>query len=61
MFAYKYCGQLRQTTGFARMPDAGQIAFSVVGSGQAVVLPAGLVSHVAEVGAAGLEPTTSAV
>jgi pimeloyl-ACP methyl ester carboxylesterase/DNA-binding CsgD family transcriptional regulator len=39
---------VRQTTGFARMSDAGQIAFSVVGSGPAVVLPAWWVSHIAE-------------
>ncbi|HEY5024532.1 MAG TPA: alpha/beta fold hydrolase [Acidimicrobiales bacterium] len=46
--ADEYSGEVRQTTGFARMPDAGQIAFSVVGSGPAVVLPAWWVSHVAE-------------
>jgi pimeloyl-ACP methyl ester carboxylesterase/DNA-binding CsgD family transcriptional regulator len=45
---YDYCGLVRQTTGFARMPDAGRIAFAVVGSGPAVVLPAWWVSHVAE-------------
>jgi len=39
---------VRQTTGFARLPDAGRIAFAVVGSGPAVVLPAWWVSHVAE-------------
>jgi pimeloyl-ACP methyl ester carboxylesterase/DNA-binding CsgD family transcriptional regulator len=39
---------VRQTTGFARMPDAGRIAFAVVGSGPAIVLPAWWVSHAAE-------------
>jgi pimeloyl-ACP methyl ester carboxylesterase/DNA-binding CsgD family transcriptional regulator len=39
---------MRQTTGFVRMPDAGRIAFAVVGSGPAVVLPAWWVSHIAE-------------
>ena len=39
---------MRQTTGFARMPDAKQVAFSVVGSGPAVVLPAWWVSNLAE-------------
>jgi pimeloyl-ACP methyl ester carboxylesterase/DNA-binding CsgD family transcriptional regulator len=43
-----YCGTVRQTTGFARMPDAGRIAFAVVGSGPAIVLPAWWVSHLAE-------------
>jgi pimeloyl-ACP methyl ester carboxylesterase/DNA-binding CsgD family transcriptional regulator len=43
-----YCGKVRQTTGFARMPDAGRIAYAVVGSGPAIVLPAWWVSHVAE-------------
>jgi pimeloyl-ACP methyl ester carboxylesterase/DNA-binding CsgD family transcriptional regulator len=46
--AYDYSGQVRQTTGFARMPDAGRIAFAVVGSGPAVVLPAWWVSNVVE-------------
>ncbi len=45
---YGYCGPMRQTTGFARLPDVGRVAFSVVGSGPAVVLPAWWVSHVAE-------------
>jgi pimeloyl-ACP methyl ester carboxylesterase len=41
--------QVRQTTtGFARLPDGGRIAFAVVGSGPAVVLPAWWVSHVVE-------------
>jgi pimeloyl-ACP methyl ester carboxylesterase/DNA-binding CsgD family transcriptional regulator len=39
---------VRQTTGFARLPDAGRIAFAVVGSGPPIVLPAWWVSHVAE-------------
>ena len=39
---------MRQTTGFARLPDGGRIAFAVVGNGPAVVLPAWWVSHVAE-------------
>lgn len=43
-----YCKPMRQTTGFARLPDGGRIAFAVVGSGPAVVLPAWWVSNVAE-------------
>jgi pimeloyl-ACP methyl ester carboxylesterase/DNA-binding CsgD family transcriptional regulator len=39
---------VRQTTGFAPLPDGGRIAFAVVGSGPAVVLPAWWVSNVAE-------------
>jgi pimeloyl-ACP methyl ester carboxylesterase/DNA-binding CsgD family transcriptional regulator len=39
---------VRQSTGFARMPDAGRIAFAVVGEGPAIVLPAWWVSHLAE-------------
>ncbi len=39
---------MRQTIGFARLPDAGRVAFAVVGSGPAVVLPAWWVSHAAE-------------
>ena len=39
---------MRQTTGFARLPDGGRIAYAVVGSGPAVVLPAWWVSNVAE-------------
>lgn len=39
---------VRQITGFARMPDAGRIAFAVVGSGPAIVLPSWWVSHVVE-------------
>ena len=31
---------MRQTTGFVRLPDGRRIAFAVVGSGPAVVLPA---------------------
>ena len=43
-----YGEKVRQSTGFARMPDAGRIAFAVVGSGPAIVLPAWWVSHLAE-------------
>ncbi len=43
-----YCEPMRQTTGFARLPDGGRIAFAVVGSGPAVVLPAWWVSNVVE-------------
>jgi pimeloyl-ACP methyl ester carboxylesterase/DNA-binding CsgD family transcriptional regulator len=43
-----YCGRVRQTTGFARMPDGERIAFAAVGSGPALVLPAWWVSHVVE-------------
>jgi pimeloyl-ACP methyl ester carboxylesterase/DNA-binding CsgD family transcriptional regulator len=39
---------VRQITGFARMPNAGRIAFAVVGSGPAIVLPSWWVSHVVE-------------
>ena len=39
---------MRQTTGFARLPDGKRIAYAVVGSGPAVVLPAWWVSNVAE-------------
>jgi len=39
---------MRQTTGFARLPDGGRIAFAVVGSGPPLVLPAWWVSNVAE-------------
>jgi pimeloyl-ACP methyl ester carboxylesterase/DNA-binding CsgD family transcriptional regulator len=39
---------MRQTTGFARLPDGGRVAFAVVGSGPAVVLPAWWASHVVE-------------
>ena len=39
---------MRQTTGFARLPDGRRIAYAVVGSGPAVVLPAWWVSNVAE-------------
>lgn len=39
---------MRQTTGFARMPDGLRVAFAVVGSGPALVLPAWWVSNVAE-------------
>jgi pimeloyl-ACP methyl ester carboxylesterase/DNA-binding CsgD family transcriptional regulator len=43
-----YCEPMRQTTGFARLPDGGRIAFAVVGSGPAVVMPAWWVSNVVE-------------
>jgi pimeloyl-ACP methyl ester carboxylesterase/DNA-binding CsgD family transcriptional regulator len=43
-----YSEPVRQTTGFARMPDGRRIAFGVVGSGPAVVLPAWWVSNVVE-------------
>jgi pimeloyl-ACP methyl ester carboxylesterase/DNA-binding CsgD family transcriptional regulator len=43
-----YCVPLRQATGFARLADGGRVAFAVVGSGPAVVLPAWWVSHVVE-------------
>jgi pimeloyl-ACP methyl ester carboxylesterase/DNA-binding CsgD family transcriptional regulator len=39
---------VRQTTGFARLPGGRRIAFAVVGSGPAVVLPAWWVSNVVE-------------
>jgi pimeloyl-ACP methyl ester carboxylesterase/DNA-binding CsgD family transcriptional regulator len=39
---------VRQTTGFARLPGGQRIAFAVVGSGPAVVLPAWWVSNVVE-------------
>ena len=39
---------MRQTTGFARLPGGRRIAFAVVGSGPAVVLPAWWVSNVVE-------------
>ena len=43
-----YCEPVRQTTGFARLPAGGRIAFAVAGSGPAVVLPAWWVSNVVE-------------
>jgi pimeloyl-ACP methyl ester carboxylesterase/DNA-binding CsgD family transcriptional regulator len=39
---------MRQTTGFARLPDGLRIAYAVVGSGPAVVLPAWWCSNVVE-------------
>ena len=39
---------MRQTTGFARQPGGGRIAFAVAGSGPAVALPAWWVSSVAD-------------
>jgi pimeloyl-ACP methyl ester carboxylesterase/DNA-binding CsgD family transcriptional regulator len=46
--AWSYCGSVRQTTGFARLPDGQRIAFAVVGSGPPLVLPAWWVSNVVE-------------
>jgi pimeloyl-ACP methyl ester carboxylesterase/DNA-binding CsgD family transcriptional regulator len=43
-----YREPMRQTTGFARLPGGQRIAFAVVGSGPAVVMPAWWVSNVAE-------------
>src|SRR4029077_18462822 len=43
-----YCEPVRQTTGFARLPGGPRIAFAVVGSGPALVLPAWWVSNVVE-------------
>ena len=43
-----YCEPMKQTTGFARLPDGRRIAYAVVGSGPAVVLPAWWASHVVE-------------
>jgi pimeloyl-ACP methyl ester carboxylesterase/DNA-binding CsgD family transcriptional regulator len=45
---WSYCEAVRQTTGFARLPDGHRIAFAVVGSGPPVVLPAWWVSNVVE-------------
>jgi pimeloyl-ACP methyl ester carboxylesterase len=39
---------VRQTTGFARLPDGQRIAFAVVGGGPPLVLPAWWVSNVVE-------------
>ena len=39
---------MRQTSGFARLPDGQRIAFAVVGCGPPVVLPAWWVSNVVE-------------
>ena len=39
---------MRQTTGFARSSDGGRIAFAVVGSGPALVMPAWWVSSVVD-------------
>ena len=39
---------MRQTTGFARLPGGRRVAFAVVGSGPAVVLPAWWASRVVE-------------
>jgi pimeloyl-ACP methyl ester carboxylesterase/DNA-binding CsgD family transcriptional regulator len=43
-----YCDAVKQTTGFARLPDGQRIAFAVVGSGPPLVLPAWWVSHVVD-------------
>jgi pimeloyl-ACP methyl ester carboxylesterase/DNA-binding CsgD family transcriptional regulator len=43
-----YCEQVRQTTGFVRLPDGRRVAFALVGSGPPVVLPAWWVSHAVE-------------
>jgi pimeloyl-ACP methyl ester carboxylesterase/DNA-binding CsgD family transcriptional regulator len=43
-----YCEPVRQTTGRVRLPDGRRVAFAVVGSGPAVVMPAWWVSHVVE-------------
>jgi len=43
-----YCEPVRQTTGFARLPDGRRIAFAVTGSGPVLVLPAWWVSNVVE-------------
>ena len=43
-----YCEPMRQTTGFARLPDGKRVAFAVVGNGPAVVLPAWWVSNLVE-------------
>jgi pimeloyl-ACP methyl ester carboxylesterase/DNA-binding CsgD family transcriptional regulator len=45
---WSYCGAVRQTTGFARLPDGQRIAFAAVGSGPPLVLPAWWVSNVVE-------------
>jgi len=39
---------MRQTTGLARLPDGRRVAFAVLGSGPALVMPAWWVSHLAE-------------
>jgi pimeloyl-ACP methyl ester carboxylesterase/DNA-binding CsgD family transcriptional regulator len=39
---------MRQTTGFARLPDGRLVAYAVAGSGPAVVMPAWWVSNVVE-------------
>jgi pimeloyl-ACP methyl ester carboxylesterase/DNA-binding CsgD family transcriptional regulator len=43
-----YRGSMRQTTGFVRLPGERRVAFAVVGSGPAVVLPAWWVSNVVQ-------------
>jgi pimeloyl-ACP methyl ester carboxylesterase/DNA-binding CsgD family transcriptional regulator len=39
---------VRQTTGFARLPEGQRIAFAVIGDGPALVLPAWWVSNIVE-------------
>ena len=39
---------MRQTTGFARLPGGGRVAFAVAGDGPPVVLPAWWVSNIVE-------------
>lgn len=43
-----YCDAVKQTTGFARLPDGQRIAFAMVGTGPPLVLPAWWVSHVVD-------------
>jgi pimeloyl-ACP methyl ester carboxylesterase/DNA-binding CsgD family transcriptional regulator len=44
----EYSPLVRQTTGFVRTPDAGRVAYAVVGSGPTLVLPPWWVSNIAE-------------
>jgi pimeloyl-ACP methyl ester carboxylesterase/DNA-binding CsgD family transcriptional regulator len=43
-----YVELVRQTTGYCRTPDSRRVAFAVVGSGPALVLPAWWVSNITE-------------
>jgi pimeloyl-ACP methyl ester carboxylesterase/DNA-binding CsgD family transcriptional regulator len=43
-----YIEPMRQATSFARLPDGQRVAFAVVGSGPAVIMPAWWVSNVVE-------------
>jgi len=45
---WSYCEAVRQTTGFARLPDGQRIALAVVGSGPPLVMPAWWVSNLVE-------------